>query len=90
MRQPDARGCVVPLSKVPWPRAGYAVVIPKGTKVKEKRTKYLKFFENLLYDAVYLAYSAYDIDTEKDEAGYEFTLIRSSILNTMLLERISK
>ena len=61
------------------------MVIPKGTTVKEKRTKYLKFFENLLYDAVYLAYSAHDIDTEKDDAGYEFTLIRSSILNTMLL-----
>src|ERR1700751_2692967 len=46
---------------------------------------HLRPFEELLYDAVHLLYLAHEVDREKDEDGYEFTYIRSSILNTVLL-----
>jgi hypothetical protein len=46
---------------------------------------HLRSFEDLLYDAVHLLYLAHDVDRERDHDGYEFTYIRSSILNTLLL-----
>ena len=46
---------------------------------------HLRSFEDLLYDAVHLLYQADDVDPEKDSHGYEFTYVRSSILNTVLL-----
>lgn len=46
---------------------------------------HLRSFEDLLYDAVHLLYLAHDVDQEQDNDGYEFTYIRSSILNTLLL-----
>src|SRR5580700_5759553 len=46
---------------------------------------HLRSFEDLIYDAVHLLYLAHDIDEAHDEDGYEFTHIRSSILNTVLL-----
>jgi hypothetical protein len=46
---------------------------------------HLRSFEDLLYDAVHLLYLAHDVDRELDSDGYEFTFIRSSVLNTLLL-----
>jgi hypothetical protein len=46
---------------------------------------HLRSFEDLVYDAVHLLYLAHDIDEAHDDDGYEFTHIRSSILNTLLL-----
>lgn len=46
---------------------------------------HLRSFENLMYDAVHLLYLAHDVDREQDNDGSEFTYIRSSILNTLLL-----
>lgn len=46
---------------------------------------YLRAFEDLVYDAVHLLYQAHDVDEEQDEDGYQFTYVRSSILNTVLL-----
>jgi hypothetical protein len=46
---------------------------------------HLRSFEDLLYDGVHLLYLAHDVDRELDNYGYEFTYIRSSILNTLLL-----
>jgi hypothetical protein len=46
---------------------------------------HLRSFEDLLYDGVHLLYLAHDVDRELDNDGYEFTYIRSSILNTLLL-----
>ena len=46
---------------------------------------HLRSFEDLLYDAVHLLYLAHDVNRELDNDGYEFTYIRSSILNTLLL-----
>jgi hypothetical protein len=46
---------------------------------------HLKNFENLLYDAVHLLYLAHDIDPESDEHGYEHTLTRGSVVNSLLL-----
>jgi hypothetical protein len=46
---------------------------------------HLRSFEDLLYDAVHLLYLAHDVDRELDSDGYEFTYIRSAILNTLLL-----
>ena len=44
-----------------------------------------KNFENLLYDAVHMLYLAHDIDRESDEHGCESTLVRGSIINSLLL-----
>jgi hypothetical protein len=46
---------------------------------------HLRNFEDLIYDAVHLLYLAHDIDQAQDDDGYEFTYIRSSILNSLLL-----
>jgi hypothetical protein len=46
---------------------------------------HLRNFEDLMYDAVHLLYLAHDVNVEHDNDGYEFTYIRSSILNTLLL-----
>jgi len=46
---------------------------------------HLRNFEDLAYDAVHLLYLAHDVDREKDQHGYEYTYVRSSILNTLLL-----
>jgi hypothetical protein len=46
---------------------------------------HLRGFEDLLYDAAHLLYLAHDVSPEHDTDGYEFSYIRSSILNTLLL-----
>lgn len=46
---------------------------------------HLRGFEDLVYDAVHLLYMAADVDVETDERGYEFTFVRSSVLNSLLL-----
>ena len=46
---------------------------------------HLRSFEDLIYDAVHLLYLAHDMDRERDNDGYEFTYVRTSILSTVLL-----
>lgn len=46
---------------------------------------HLKNFEDLLYDAVHLLYFAHDVDPENDVHGYEYTFVRGSMLNAVLL-----
>jgi hypothetical protein len=53
--------------------------------VKMDEFYHLRTFEDLLYDAVHLSYLAHDVDQAQNNDGYEFTYIRSSILNTLLL-----
>jgi len=51
-----------------------------------KREYYhLRSFEDLLYDAVMLSYMTHDIDFNSDEHGYQFALIRASIIDSILL-----
>ena len=54
-------------------------------RVYENEYFHLRTFEDLLYDAVYTAYLADDIDDERDDHGHQFTLARCSVLNTVLL-----
>jgi hypothetical protein len=46
---------------------------------------YLRTFEDLLYDSVYLLYFAHDTDPDCTEDDVVNSFIRSSIINSVLL-----
>ncbi len=51
----------------------------------EDRERYLRTFEDLLYDSVYLLYFAFDTNQDHYEDDVISPFVRSSILNTVLL-----